>query len=202
MIENIGIPILAFLLGALPTAYLAGRVAGGMDIRTVGSGNAGALNTYRSLGRKAGIIVMAVDTSKGALALAIGMAVGASDLAMYVAAALAVMGHNFSPFTGLRGGTGGATVLGISLLMVWHVTLISIAIGLLVFLVRRNSLLALTVIFVALNVLTAATGQSAGTIVTCLVLSAVVIGTQLLRTYTNLVPAIKRGDWRHSLEHE
>ena len=87
------------------------------------------------------------------------MAVGASDVAMYVAAALVVLGHNFAPFTGLRGGTGGATVLGISLLMVWHVTLISIAIGLIVFLTRRNSLLALTVICVALNVLTPATGQ-------------------------------------------
>jgi succinate dehydrogenase/fumarate reductase cytochrome b subunit len=86
--------------------------------------------------------------------------------------------------------------------MVWHLTLISIVIGLIVFLVHRSSLLALTVIFVALNALTAATGQSAGIIVTCLVLSTVVIGTQLLRTYTNLVPAMKRGDWRRALEHE
>ena len=70
------------------------------------------------------------------------------------------------------------------------------------YLVRRNSVLALAVIFIALNALTAGTGQEAGLIVTCLALSLIVVGTHGLRTYKNFVPAIRRGDWRAAIEHE
>jgi glycerol-3-phosphate acyltransferase PlsY len=202
MTENIVVPIFAFLVGALPTAYLAGRLVHGVDIRTVGTGNAGALNTYRQLGKKVGLAVMAVDTAKGALALFIGMVMGADDVALYVASALAALGHNFSPFTGMRGGKGGATVLGISMLMAWHITLIAIGIGAIAYLVKRNSVLALAAVFIALNALTAGTGQEAGLIVTCLALSLIVGGTHGLRTYKNFVPAIRRGDWRAAVEHE
>ena len=202
MPENIAVPIFAFLLGALPTAYLAGRLIGGLDIRAVGTGNAGALNTYRKLGKKVGLAVMVVDTAKGALAVFIGMAVGADDVALYVSAALATLGHNFSPFTGMRGGKGGATVLGISVLMLWHITLIAIGIGVIAFLVRRNSVLALAVIFVALNALTAGTGQETGLIIICLVLSLIVAGTHGIRTYKNFIPAIRHGDWRAAVEQE
>jgi glycerol-3-phosphate acyltransferase PlsY len=202
MTENIAIPIFAFLLGALPTAYLAGRLVHGVDIRTVRTGNAGALNTYRQLGKTVGFAVMAVDTGKGALALFVGMVVGADDIALYVSAVLAALGHNFSPFTGMRGGKGGAIVLGISMLMLWHITLVAVGIGAIVYLVRRNSVLALAVIFIALNALTAGTGQEAGLIVTCLALSLIVVGTHGLRTYKNFVPAIKRGDWSSAVDQE
>ena len=202
MTENIAIPILAFLVGAMPTAYLAGRLVGGVDIRTVGTGNAGALNSYRQLGKTAGLGVMAIDTAKGDLVLVIGMAMGADDVALYVSSVLAALGHNFSPFTGFRGGKGGATVLGISMLMAWHITLIAVGIGAIVYLVRRNSVLALTALFIALNALTAGTGQGTGLIVTCLVLSVIVAGTHVLRTYKNFVPSVKQGDWRAALERE
>lgn len=202
MIENVGIPMLAFFLGAMPTAYLAGRMVGDVDIRAVGTGNAGALNAYRQLGRRAGLVVMAIDTGKGAVALAIGMLAGVPDVVLYISAVVAALGHNFSPFTGLRGGKGGATVLGMSMLMVWQLTLISIAVGAVVYLFARHSVLALTAIFVALNALTAGLGQPIGVVCTCLALSIVVVVTHVLRTYTNLLPAMRRGEWRQAFEQE
>ena len=202
VIESVAIPVLGFFVGSLPTAYLAGRLTAGRDIRTMGSGNPGALNAYRQLGGRVGAAVMVVDTGKGALVVFLGMLVGASDLVVYLSAVFAALGHNFSPFTGLRGGKGGATVLGISLLMVWDLTLASIAIGAVTYVVTRHSISALTAIFVALNVLTIATGQPVGLVVTCLALSTLVVVTHLVRSYPDIARSLRRGDWRGALDQE
>jgi glycerol-3-phosphate acyltransferase PlsY len=66
MTPALGLPI-AYLAGSIPTAYLAGRLLKGIDLRTVGSGNLGATNVYRALGFKAAAVVFLVDFAKGAL---------------------------------------------------------------------------------------------------------------------------------------
>src|SRR6201999_2628268 len=117
--------ILAYLCGSIPTAVWIGQAFFGVDVREYGSGNAGATNTFRVLGKKAGIPVMLIDILKGwtatNLAYFIGVSTtGAYDSVSYTNYALAlgvaaVMGHLFPVFAGFRGGKGVATLFGMVL---------------------------------------------------------------------------------------
>lgn len=106
----------AYLLGATPTAYLAGRLARGIDLREHGSRNLGATNVYRVLGWRWAIPVALVDIAKGAVPVALftrWAGVGAwGAVALGIAA---VLGHVFSPYMRFRGGKGVATALGMFL---------------------------------------------------------------------------------------
>ena len=200
--ESLVVLPLSYLLGSIPTAYLLGRLVRDADIRRLGTENVGALNAYRELGRRIGAIVLVVDTAKGACAIVIGRLLGAPDVTLYAASLLATLGHNFSPFAGFRGGKGGATVLGISAVMLWHLTAASAGAGLIVLALTRHAVWSLTAVFVALNALTIGTGQPIGQIIICLVLSFVVAGTHLLRQRPEIVPAVMRRDWRRLMSIE
>lgn len=114
------LPIIAgYLLGSIPTAVWIGQWFFGIDVRTRGSGNAGATNTIRVLGVKAGIPVIIVDVLKGYLAVALcstlAVAGGLNEVPHsleILAAAAAVIGHTLPVFAGFRGGKGVATLLG------------------------------------------------------------------------------------------
>ena len=127
IVITIGMVVAAYLWGGIPTAYLAARIAAGIDIRNYGSGNVGASNALVQLGAKAGVAIGLFDLiGKGILPVLLIRALDAS-LAVQVAAALAaVAGHNWSPylrFTGGRGiGTAGGVVLAFAL---WHEAAIS-----------------------------------------------------------------------------
>jgi len=111
--------ILAYLIGSIPTAVWIGKFFYNIDVREFGSGNAGATNTFRVLGKKAGIPVLIIDILKGSLA------VSAAFLSTYdfvsdefinlqlVLGIAALVGHIFPVFAGFRGGKGVATILGI-----------------------------------------------------------------------------------------
>ena len=200
--ESLVVLPLSYLLGSIPTAYLLGRLVRDADIRRLGTENVGALNAYRELGRGIGAVVLVVDTAKGACAIVIGRLLGAPDVTLYAASLLATLGHNFSPFAGFRGGKGGATVLGISAVMLWHLTAASAGAGLIVLALTRHAVWSLTAVFVALNALTIGTGQPIGQIIICLVLSFVVAGTHLLRQRPEIVPAVMRRDWRRLMSIE
>ncbi len=200
--ESLVVLPLSYLLGSIPTAYLLGRLVRDADIRRLGTENVGAMNAYRELGRGIGAIVLVVDTGKGACAIVIGRLLGAPEVTLYVASLLATLGHNFSPFAGFRGGKGGATVLGISAVMLWHLTAASAGVGLIVLALTRHAVWSLTAVFVALNALTIGTGQPIGQIIICLVLSFVVAGTHLLRQRPEIVPAVMRRDWRRLMSIE
>ncbi len=105
----------AFFCGSVPTAYVWGRRLKGIDIREHGSGNVGATNAFRVLGRGAGLAVLAIDVLKGLVAV-VGIAaiLGLSDtLGRVLLGTAAVAGHNWTPFLGFRGGKGIATSLGV-----------------------------------------------------------------------------------------
>ena len=107
----------AYLLGAVPFGWLLGRLAGGMDVRRVGSGNIGATNVARSLGPWAGILTLALDVGKGAAAVwGAGRLAGSPGVAM-AAGLAAVAGHIFPVYLGFRGGKGVATGLGAFLVL-------------------------------------------------------------------------------------
>lgn len=101
----------AYLVGSIPFAYLAGRLLTGRDLRLVGTGNLGTHNVFHEVGRTAGVVVFFLDVGKMAFTvLAIRLAGG--PLAVQATAALAVIaGHNWSVFTGFRGGRGMTVTL-------------------------------------------------------------------------------------------
>jgi glycerol-3-phosphate acyltransferase PlsY len=108
--------VLAYLIGATPTSYLAGRLGRGVDLRQHGSKNLGATNVYRVLGWKYAIPVGLVDVAKGAVPVAI-LGPWSNGPAWFTVALgiAAVLGHMFSPYVRFRGGKGVATAAGMFL---------------------------------------------------------------------------------------
>lgn len=111
--------ILAYLLGSIPTAVWVGKWFYGIDVRNEGSGNAGATNTIRVLGVKAGIPVIIIDILKAYFAVWLmgyfvpeSFSPDAKTYMLIVAGLLAVVGHTLPIFAGFRGGKGVATLLG------------------------------------------------------------------------------------------
>ena len=106
--------VAACLVGSIPTAVIAGRLLKGIDIRTTGSGNAGATNAARALGFGPGLAVAAVDVAKGlaAVLLVSRIAPLPGSMGPVLCAVAAVAGHVFPVFAGFRGGKGVATSAG------------------------------------------------------------------------------------------
>ena len=116
MSATIGI-VAAYLIGAVPIGYLVGRAFGVADIRRHGSGNIGAANVLRTVGRLPAFVTLGGDIGKGYLAVVLGAALGAgasgADPGVAAASAVAaVLGNCWSVFLGFRGGKGVATGLG------------------------------------------------------------------------------------------
>lgn len=101
----------SYFLGSIPAAAWLAR-ARGVDIRQVGSGNSGATNVLRSLGKGPALIVATFDILKGVLAVVLAHLLGLDAPWVSVCAVVAVVGHNFSPFLSFRGGKGVATSFG------------------------------------------------------------------------------------------
>jgi glycerol-3-phosphate acyltransferase PlsY len=116
--------VVGYFLGTVPTALLVGRRAG-IDPRRSGSGNPGASNVYRTVGRRAAAVVLGGDVVKGAVAAGLGWALGGHTLGL-VAGGAAVVGHSFP--VGRRGGKGVATCAGM-LLVVFPVAAAGAALG-------------------------------------------------------------------------
>jgi len=115
--------VLAYLLGSLPSAVWLGQAYHGIDVRDFGSGNAGATNTFRVLGKKAGILVMALDIFKGLTAVTLATVwmqlgfIAETQIVLFklVFGISAVIGHIFPVYIGFKGGKGVATLLGVVL---------------------------------------------------------------------------------------
>src|ERR1700751_673862 len=116
--------ILAYLCGSIPTAVWIGLAFYNVDVREFGSGNAGATNTFRVLGKKEGVPVLVMDIVKGILAVALAhfsdFPSHSNPLVNYQVALgiAAVIGHIFPVFAGFRGGKGVATLVGVCLAIV------------------------------------------------------------------------------------
>lgn len=105
--------VCAYLLGSIPTAYVVARLRKGVDIRQVGTRNMGAMNVIYSVGIAYGILVLAVDIGKGALAVLVARWLGVSFTFQLVAGGVAVVGHMVPVFLRFRGGKGGAACVGV-----------------------------------------------------------------------------------------
>jgi len=136
--------LLAYLLGSIPTAVWIGRSRYGIDVREHGSKNAGATNTFRVLGRKAGIIVLFFDVSKGFLATFLPFVCGVGEWhsdelfsVQIVASLFATIGHLFPILANFRGGKGVATSFGVLLGMYAPAALLCLTIFFVVFVVSH-----------------------------------------------------------------
>jgi glycerol-3-phosphate acyltransferase PlsY len=158
--------VVGYLIGAIPFGVLAGRLAGGVDLREHGSRRTGATNTLRTLGWRWGAVVLLLDLAKGAVAVLLARALygaGPTGSPEWVAAAAgvaAVIGHNWSIFIGLRGGRGVATSAG-GLLFLSPLTLL-VVVPLVVLVVWRSRYVSLgsLVAAVAAPLITAALAYS------------------------------------------
>lgn len=127
-----------YLLGALPFSYWIVRLAKGVDIRQLGSGNPGATNVTRKAGWTYGMAAFVLDLSKGALAAYL-----AAQWALPLwLAGFAVIGHNWSCWLKFQGGKGVATTLGVILLVSWLALLITIGVWLVIVAASRRVSLA------------------------------------------------------------
>ena len=146
-IYSISALILAYLFGSIPTAVWIGQAFYKVDVREYGSGNAGATNTFRVLGKKAGVPVMLIDIFKGWAATNLAFFIGISttggvhsnvfvnyQLALGITA---VMGHLFPIFAGFRGGKGVATLFGMILAVHLQASLLCVCVFIAVLLITK-----------------------------------------------------------------
>uniref|UniRef100_A0A7C4LJK6 Glycerol-3-phosphate acyltransferase n=1 Tax=Schlesneria paludicola TaxID=360056 RepID=A0A7C4LJK6_9PLAN len=119
---TLGIALAGYLAGSIPFGFLIARWVAGIDLRAVGSGNIGATNASRVLGKKWGSLVLALDASKGLLPawllpLLFALPPEARLHGGVVAGVSAIVGHSFPIWLGFRGGKGVATSLGVALVL-------------------------------------------------------------------------------------
>lgn len=112
--------IISYLIGSVPTGYLFGKLSRGIDIRNFGSGNVGATNAWRVLGKKTGVLVLLIDLLKGVLPVVLvadfflSRGIDISPEAFRLILALScISGHNWTVFLKFKGGKGVATTLGV-----------------------------------------------------------------------------------------
>jgi glycerol-3-phosphate acyltransferase PlsY len=135
--------VTAYLLGSIPSAVWWGKRYYGIDVREFGSGNAGATNTFRVLGKKAGIPVLFIDIVKGTSAVLLAFLspfVFESNQFVNLQLGLgiaALVGHVFPIFAGFRGGKGVATILGIVICLTPITSLMVLGVFLIVLLATR-----------------------------------------------------------------
>ncbi|MEW6041375.1 MAG: glycerol-3-phosphate 1-O-acyltransferase PlsY [Elusimicrobiota bacterium] len=106
--------VISYLTGSIPTAYLIARVLKGIDIREIGSGNVGATNVWRNVGRGAGVLTLVIDAVKGFLPVFIlKYFISGGEVLIYASALAVVSGHIWTPWLEFKGGKGVATGTGV-----------------------------------------------------------------------------------------
>ena len=126
--------VIAYLIGSINTSIIVSKIIGNTDIRKHGSGNAGATNTLRVLGKKAALFVVIGDGLKGIISILIvrficSFANVDSAIPSYFAGFFTILGHNFPIFFGFKGGKGILTSLFIVLMIDWRIGLLILAIS-------------------------------------------------------------------------
>lgn len=191
LLYTIATGIIAYLIGSINSSILISKAVMGKDIRESGSGNAGATNMLRTMGKKYAIITLVIDILKGVVALLLAklaMSFGAYDVSMYIAGVAVVVGHNFPVFFGFKGGKGVATSLGVILLLDWKIGLITLAIAIVIMAISKyvslGSIMA-AVVFMILQIAVMIINDSFD--VTRLVCVLILGGLLIIRHRANIV---------------
>ncbi len=152
--------LLGYLLGSIPSGYLAGRWCKGIDLRTIGSGSTGATNVLRSVGKGPALVVFLVDVAKGTAAVLLARAISQdATLANWIevgAGLAALAGHIWPAWLGFKGGKAVATGFGMFLGLAWPVGLACFGVFLAVFSISRIVSLASVIASICLRLRLAA----------------------------------------------
>ena len=171
--------LLGYLLGSIPSGYLAGRWCKGIDLRELGSGSTGATNVLRQVGKGPALVVFVIDVAKGAIAvlLAGSLTEGAalSDWLQVLAGLAALAGHIWPVWLGFKGGKAVATGLGLFLGLAWPVGLACFGIFLTTLSLFRIVSLSSVVAAISLPLLMAAGTDGTAKLVVALVAMALVV---------------------------
>jgi len=156
----VGLGLLCYVIGSLPTAYLFTRYILGRDIREIGDFNSGAANVFRNVGPKSGIAVGAIDIAKGSLVIVLSKILVDDPGMVMMAGAAALAGHNFPAHLKFKGGRGAATAVGVLIASFPIIGLPIGVAGLLLLYFTRKAIYPLTMFLVAIPVLAYPVGYS------------------------------------------
>jgi glycerol-3-phosphate acyltransferase PlsY len=141
--------VISYLIGSIPTAYIMGRLRKGIDIRQVGSRNMGTMNIMYQVGFWEGILVLAIDIGKGALAVYIAqLLAGYSSPVCLLCGIVVVIGHAFPVFLKFRGGKGGATCIGVLVRLIPFASLLYLGAFLVLLAITRFATLSYSIAFI------------------------------------------------------
>lgn len=166
-------------MGSFPSAYIAACLVKGRDIRDIGEGNMGTLNTLRGVGFIPGLMVFIADVAKGAAAVLLARWLDVDQIITLIAGFAAVVGHSWSVFRGFKGGRGGATAYGVLAALSPLAGVIVFAVMLLTMILTSNARLSLIAGFVAMPLLMWGFGLGIAVIVFALVLP-LLLGTRMV----------------------
>lgn len=167
--------LLGYLLGSIPSGWLAGRWLKGIDLRDLGSGSTGATNVLRQVGKGPALAVFLIDVGKGAAAVLLARALGLGDWIQVLAGLTALAGHIWPVWLGFKGGKAVATGLGMFLGLAWPVGLASFGVFMAVFSLSRLVSLASVLAAISLPLLMAAGSGSTANLVVALVAMLLVL---------------------------
>ena len=209
---HVVIAIVAYLIGSVNFSILLSRAVSGEDIRTSGSGNAGATNMLRTHGKKLAVITLLLDIAKGVLAVLLAVLYvryinaperyyewgSQSDLAMYrnwisdfepqyISGLFVIIGHCFPVFFGFKGGKGVATALGVVITLDWKIGIIVLVVALAIMVISRYVSLGSVVAAALFMVLIIVKQCCAGNINTYIIVCSALMGLLIiLRHYANI----------------
>ena len=167
--------VLGYLLGSIPSGWLAGRWLKDIDLRELGSGSTGATNVLRQVGKGPALVVFLIDVGKGAAAVLLARALGLGDWIQVLAGLTALAGHIWPVWLGFKGGKAVATGLGMFLGLAWPVGLASFGVFMAVFSLSRLVSLASVLAAISLPLLMAAGSGSTANLVVALVAMLLVL---------------------------
>ena len=171
--------LLGYLLGSIPSGFLAGKWCKGIDLRSIGSGSTGATNVLRNVGKGPALVVFLVDVAKGAAAVLIASALTQNnplnDWIQVLAGLTALAGHIWPVWLGFKGGKAVATGLGLFLGLAWPVGLACFGMFMAVFSLSRIVSLASVVAALSLPLLMAAGSGSNANLVVALMAMGLVL---------------------------
>ena len=196
---GITLAVAAYLVGSVSPSYLLVRFKTGEDVRQTGSRNAGTLNTYHRLGIAGGLVVLAVDAGKGALAVLAPTFVGAPSWTVFATAPLVLIGHNWPVWLQFRGGKGAAVLLGLSLALFPVVTaacLIAIALVMIIF---RNVVLGAATGYVLVSMALIIVGTEWQMLLLSILLTVLAGATYLFGFRRQISALVQDKQWRRLL---
>ena len=193
---NLLILLVSYLFGSFPSGYLAGRIAKGIDIRSVGSGSTGATNVLRHIGKRAAITVFVIDVFKGILSILLARYFLLNDSWQVAVGLSALIGHIWPVWLSWKGGKAVATGLGVFLGLSWQVGLGTLGVFIIMISLFRIVSLASISAALALPLIMYLSFKTTNISLPFLVISLLAMSLVIWRHKENIVRLIKRKEPR------